>query len=201
MCVCVWVSEWVSEWQGHILSCPGQIKQLYWLILCLPATCLADMIFQSLFSNWMDVVLFIFCPLVFISGCTVNWETCIDRVPSKDWLLIQSWACVTASINFSQFHLIKLHTSPTTQGGMRRRKVMQVSTWEIAIGQIVYSEFFGSHWSFYLALFGPWLSVAVIPNAKLSETSCLVFQEFCKLASIVPTTGIVIGMRVLIYIA
>ena len=70
--------------------------------------------------------------MVFMYICTVNGVTCIDRVASKDWLLIQSWPCVTPTINFSQFHLIKLHTSQPThanhdeQDKTQRREVQSL---------------------------------------------------------------------------
>ena len=72
-------------------------------------------VFQPWGSSWMkESFYWSFCPMVFMYICTVNGVTCIDRVASKDWLLIQSWPCVTPTINFSQFHLIKLHTSQPT---------------------------------------------------------------------------------------
>ena len=57
------------------------------------------------------ILLDFFLPGIACTAYTWSHVTCIDRVLSKGWLLIQSWASVTATINFNQVHLIRTHTS------------------------------------------------------------------------------------------
>ena len=89
-------------------GCRGGAEN-FWIQNVLLRSIILPTIFASLIT--LVISLDFFLPGIACTAYSWSHVTCIDRVLSKGWLLIQSWASVTATINFNQVHLIGTHTS------------------------------------------------------------------------------------------